>query len=509
MSFPLHPLFTTPELRAIEQAALAAVAPGSLMARAGVAAVEHALRLLGSVVHKRILVLAGPGNNGGDALVTAHLLAELGAEAFVMPLFATPPSQADAKRAMEQCRAGRARFLSTDPAWLTDKSWDLVIDGIFGIGLRRGFNAELRSIIEAANQVTCPVLALDVPSGLDADTGALVDEHACAIVATHTITFLADKPGLHTGFGRDHAGQVSVADLDVDPALFPTAQLHLSGTVTFAAALRPRRHASHKGSHGDVAIVGGAAGMSGAPILAARAAAYCGAGRVFAFMLEPGLPYDPMQPELMLRAADELEIGRAVIVAGPGMGRTDVSRDLLAKILTSPVPVVLDADALNMIAADAQLQQQVAARSGGTLITPHPLEAARLLQKDVVQVQSARIEAARLLAHRFACIALLKGSGTVIAAPDGAAMINPTGNPALATAGSGDVLAGICGALLAQGCTLWQAAATGAWLHGAAADKLVEEGIGPIGVTAGELLAPVRTLLNRLSASRSAARRQS
>jgi len=499
MDDTLRPLYSVAEIRAIEQAALAAVAPGTLMARAGEAAARLALAMLGSVVRRRILALAGPGNNGGDALVAAHLLSQMGADVYVMPLFAENAAHpADAQQALAQCRAGRTQFIAPDPNRCANDRWDLVIDGLFGIGLRRNLDERTRALVRAANALPCPRLALDVPSGLDADTGIVVDEQGCAFIATRTLTFLADKPGLHTGLGRDHAGEVTVADLDVAPALLPPAQLHRSGVAAFRSALRQRRHGTHKGSHGDVIVVGGAAGMTGGAILAARAALYAGAGRVHAALIAPGPAYDSLHPELMLRSADEVAFKDSVIVAGPGMGRS--SQALLAKVLDAPNPAVLDADALNMLAVEPALKQRLAQREGATLITPHPLEAARLLQQTTTDIQRNRVAAARELTRRFNCIAVLKGSGSVIAAPDGAAMINPTGNPALATAGSGDVLSGICGALLAQGFPCWQAALAAVWLHGAAADKLVSEGVGPIGATAGELIVPVRALLNELTA---------
>jgi ADP-dependent NAD(P)H-hydrate dehydratase / NAD(P)H-hydrate epimerase len=497
----ITPLFTTAELRAVEQAALSALPQGALMERAGRAAADLALILLRRADKPRVLVLAGPGNNGGDALVAAALLAETGARVEVMELCPAPASRPpDAQRAHSQCAGSAVRFIPAAASALgEDDAWDLVIDGIFGIGLTRALDEQVCAIVAAANALPCPLLALDVPSGLDADTGEPIGGRR-VVQATHTITFIGDKPGLHTAHGRDHAGEVTVASLDVDAALYPPASLHLSGIGAFRLALRRRAHASHKGTYGDVVVLGGAAGMSGAPILAARAAACCGAGRVYAALLDHVTSYDALHPELMLREAAELEIGKGVIVAGPGLGRSTESRSLLERVLDSPAPIVLDADALNLVAADLALQPVLARRRAGTLITPHPLEAARLLGVSASAVQSNRIEAARELARRYCCVALLKGSGSVIAQTDGHAMINPTGNAALATAGSGDVLAGICGALLAQSFSPWQAALAAAWLHGAAADALVDEGTGPIGLSAGELIPAVRALLNQITA---------
>lgn len=493
------PLYPTDALRAIERAALAAVPEGTLMERAGAAAADATLRLLGSVARRRILVLAGPGNNGGDALVVARLLARHGATISVALLADESRQPADARRALDACRVAGVRFVPfSDAAGSSD--WALVIDGLFGIGLQRPLGGAAADMVQAVNALRCPVLALDVPSGLDAETGNVVGAASGrAIIATETITFLADKPGLHTAAGRDHAGKVTVADLGIDPALLPPSSLHLSRIGAFQAALRKRTHNSHKGSYGDVAIVGGAPGMAGAALLAARAAAHHGAGRVYVAMLEPALPCDPLHPELMLRDAEGVDLSKATVVAGPGLGQSAQALALLERAIDAPQPLLLDADALNLLATHPALQKRVARRDGTTLITPHPLEAARLLGSSAAQVQATRVECAIEIARRLCCVVLLKGSGTVIAAADGQAMINTTGNAGLASAGSGDVLAGICGALLAQGWSPWHAALGGAWLHGSAADELVQEGSGPIGLTAGELIPRSRAILNRIT----------
>ncbi|HVL76477.1 MAG TPA: NAD(P)H-hydrate dehydratase [Noviherbaspirillum sp.] len=493
------PLYFTEQVRTLERAALDTTPEGTLMARAGKAAADLALRLLGSAAGARVLVLAGPGNNGGDALVAARHLTGMQAQVALLPYYVdTAPCPDDARRARNEYQAAHGGWVAPVPE-SCDGNWDLVIDGLFGIGLRRGFDTTTAAIVRAVNRLRCPVLALDVPSGLDADTGQPVDMDAGAVRATHTITFIADKPGLYTGLGRDHAGEVTLADLNLDRAIYPPSDLHLATIGAFQPALRQRRHGSHKGSHGDVVVAGGAHGMTGGAILAARAALFCGAGRVYAALLDRTTSYDAPHPELMLRSADGIEFARAVIVAGQGMGRDEAARRLLERALDAGRPTVLDADALNLVAADTDLQRKLASRGQDFILTPHPLEAARLLGQNAEQIQRARIDTARMLARRFNCIAVLKGSGTVIAAPDGQAMINPTGNAGLATAGSGDVLAGICGALLAQGFSPWHAALAGVWTHGAAADSLVEEGIGPIGLTASELIPRVRRLLNQLT----------
>jgi len=222
---------------------------------------------------------------------------------------------------------------------------------------------------------------------------------------------------------------------------------------------------------------------------------------VYPIFLDNAPAYDSAQPELMCRNAQDFDLSSAVLVVGPGLGQSRSAHDLLAQALTSRQPIVLDADALNLIAAEPRLQHRTQYRRDATLMTPHPLEAARLLGISSQQVQADRLGAACKLAKQFNATVILKGSGSVIADPNGDTVINPTGNPALATAGSGDVLAGICGALLGQSWAVRDAALAACWLHGAAADELVKQGIGPIGLSAGELIPAVRAGLNRLTAA--------
>lgn len=499
-------LYSVAEIRAIEHAALARLPAGTLMQRAGRAAANAAIELLvDSAPDAKILILAGPGNNGGDALEAAAQLAGSGLNVSIL-LFADPSKQGpDALQALQRAKADSIYFIDpSDPSVVGTTDWSLVIDGLFGIGLTRTIQGELYAVIERVNALRCPILALDVPSGLDADTGNIVGTRGIALRATHTVTFIGDKTGLHTGSGRDYVGRIEVVDLGIDDALFPAALSQLNAVRLFASALRPRAHDSHKGSYGDVAVIGGTHGMGGAPILAARAAAKCGAGRVYVAFLDHPPAYDSGQPELMCRAASELDFAKSILVLGPGLGNSRIANDVLARGLSTDMPLVLDADALNLIAAEPGLQQKLALRTVPSVLTPHPLEAARLLGIASTQIQADRLAAARELARLFNAIVILKGSGTVIAQPSGSVAINPTGNPALATAGTGDVLAGICGALLAQRWPAWEAALGAVWLHGSAADYLVAHGIGPVGMTASELIVPIRTLLNQLITNQAA-----
>ncbi|APA68591.1 bifunctional ADP-dependent NAD(P)H-hydrate dehydratase/NAD(P)H-hydrate epimerase [Janthinobacterium sp. 1_2014MBL_MicDiv] len=504
------PLYAIADIRAIEQAAAQDLPQGALMQRAGQAAASAALKLLhaqedaASAGHMRVLVLAGPGDNGGDALEAAAHLAGSGIEVLV---WLAPEAQATSPErevALSRARNSAARFMdagtSTASAAVGAAPWDLVIDGLFGIGATRPLAGECREVAQLVNNLDCPVLALDVPSGLHADTGAI---DGVAIRATHTLTFIGDKPGLHTANGRDVAGEVEVASLAIAPALLPPAKAQLSGLHLFARHLLPRRQNTHKGSYGSVAIIGGAQGMAGAPVLSARTALHAGAGRVVVAFPETPPAFDSGQPELMCRRAQDVDFSGfhfAALVAGPGLGEQADTVELLQRAFDSDSPLLLDADALNLMAAEPELQSALALRAGATILTPHPLEAARLLDMTVAEVQADRLGAARQLAAQLGVIVVLKGSGTVIAAQDGGVVINNTGGPALATAGTGDVLAGLCGSLLAQGWPEWEAAVGAVWLHGAAADALVASGSGPIGLTAGELIPAIRKLINALSA---------
>ena len=480
------------------------------MQRAGQAGANEALDLLPFTIERtRVLVLAGPGNNGGDALETAAHLGHAGAQVTILHFAPGVAPAPERVAALQRARSSPARFADTiDTANADDAvalvagtDWTLVVDGLFGIGLARPVTGPFAALVAAVNALRCPVVALDVPSGLDADTGAIVGGDAgVALRATHTITFIADKPGLHTAEGRDHAGIVIVSNLDIDRDLFQPAQARLNDVALFAHCARRRRHSSHKGSHGSVAVIGGARGMAGAPILAARTALASGAGRVYACFVGEPPAFDAAQPELMCRSAQDYDFASAVLVIGPGMGSSAGSAELLASALHSQSPAVLDADALNLLAAGASLRAQLARRAAPCILTPHPLEAARLLGISAAAVQADRPAAARALAQQLAATVILKGSGTVIAARDGAIVVNTTGNPALATAGTGDVLSGLCGSLLAQGWPEWEAALAGVWLHGMAADVLVTEGAGPIGIGASELIPAIRTAINRLAA---------
>jgi hydroxyethylthiazole kinase-like uncharacterized protein yjeF len=457
------PIYLTADIRRIEQAA----GDAPLMQRAGAAAAELAARLA-SEKSKDILILAGPGNNGGDARIAARLLTE---------------------------RFFRVSLAAKESEIPKDKAWALVIDGLFGIGLTRPIEGDYAKLVDYANRQSCPVLALDVPSGIQSDTGQALGE---AVRATHTLTFIALKPGLLTLDGPDHCGEIHVADLALPIRDILPANGRIAHPELCKAALKPRPRNFHKGLAGSLGILGGAAGMAGAALLAGRAALKLGAGRVYVGLLqEDAIAVDPAAPELMLRHADDvLGLDLDAILAGPGLGQGERAETLVGAALASEMPCVLDADALNLLSENPTLRKTCAHRSAETLITPHPAEAARLLGTTVAEVQADRVAAARRLSKVFNAHAVLKGNGSVLAARDGHWFINTSGNPGMASAGMGDVLAGMLGALLAQRYSGETALVLGTHLHGAAADALVAAGIGPVGLTAGELVEPARRIWN-------------
>lgn len=484
-----HPLFNTAATRAIEHAAAAALPPHTLMQRAGLAVARLARAL---APHARTVWIAcGPGNNGGDGLEAAAHLQSDGRQVVVTWLGEPARCPADALASWRRAQSAGVLWADSPPEHLT--AADLCIDALLGIGISSRPSApirvpddRLRACLQALQHSAAPVLAVDLPSGLDADTGQFASglapdtghpAHACPspTPARHTLSLLTLKPGLFTAAGRDAAGQVWLDELGVAAhhAAPPSAWL------TGPALAAPRAHASHKGSYGDVAVVGGQGlgergmGMAGAALLAASAALHAGAGRVLVALLDDGyLQLDVQQPELMLRRFEALELEKLTVVCGCGGGQA-VGR-VLTEVITRAARLVLDADALNAIASNAALHALVVARGQHgqpTVLTPHPLEAARLLGLSTAEVQADRLAAAHQLAAQFNCVAVLKGSGTVVADVARVPAINPTGNGRLATAGTGDVLAGIVGACLAAGASPLRAASEAAYRHGQVADE--------------------------------------
>jgi hydroxyethylthiazole kinase-like uncharacterized protein yjeF len=435
------------------------------MQRAGLAVARLALAIAPHA--QRTWIACGPGNNGGDGLEAAMHLQRWGKQPVVSWL--GDPDNAPPDAATSHQRAVEAGVTFTD---VPPDSWDLCIDALLGIGAHvRAPTGRMADWINRINTGTTPVLAVDLPTGLHADTG-----HAAqpTVNASHTLSLLTLKPGLFTAHGRDAAGIVWLDDLGVHSNSTNPEVASPTAWLAGVSAAATRLHASHKGSYGDVAVVGGAPGMTGAALLAASAALHAGAGRVFVGLLDGGaLTVATSQAELMFRPVNALDFKTMTVVCGCGGG--DAVRGPLSKILSNSASVVIDADALNAIANDVQLQTLLSARGkravATTVLTPHPLEAARLLGITAAQVQQNRLATAQQLAQRFGCTVVLKGSGTVIAAPGQTPVINPTGNARLATAGTGDVLAGMVGARLAGGLNAFEATCQAVYQHGLVADR--------------------------------------
>ena len=424
------------------------------MQRAGLAIAQLAMAL---APHARVFWIAcGPGNNGGDGFACASHLSRWGKTVVASTLSSLQTYSAPAQSAYFAALEAGVNISAQAP-----EQFDFCIDALFGIGTLRPFESIHVDWIERMNSGRAPVLAIDLPSGLQGDTGVVTQPH---VRADHTLSLLTLKPGQFTNGGRDACGEIWFHGLDC------ASSQRADATLIGDAVAVQRPHNSHKGSFGDVAIIGGAKGMTGAALLAASAALHGGAGRVYVQLEEGPDAGFVLPPECMLREFEQLPLAALTVVAGCGAGPGIHTR--LEAILQQSARLVLDADALNQIAQTPHLETLVALRpKGQTVITPHPLEAARLLGCDVARIQADRVSAARQLSEKFRCVALLKGSGTVVCAPDGVICINPTGNAKLASAGTGDVLAGLIGARMAAGLDALDAASSAAHLHGLIAQR--------------------------------------
>jgi hydroxyethylthiazole kinase-like uncharacterized protein yjeF len=459
------PLYNIDATRDLESTAQATLPPHTLMQRAGLAVAQLALAV--APHGRRLWVACGPGNNGGDGLEAAMHLQRWGKQPLVTWLGNPDKAPPDALASYQRALAAGVTFAETAP-----QSCDLCIDALLGIGAASDEpQGRMADWIKAINGGAVSVLAVDLPTGLNANTGVAAHH---TVKAQHTLSLLTLKPGLFTAQGRDLAGTVWLDELGGGQNQ-SSQQSFVAPAAWLAAAPvdTARDHASHKGSYGDVAVVGGAPGMTGAALLAASAALHAGAGRVFVSLLDGGtLSVDSQRPELMFRPVNALDYRAMTVVCGCGGG--DAIRHPLPAMLFTSAQIVIDADAINAIANDTQLQTLLIARGrrlATTVLTPHPLEAARLSGSTAKQVQSDRLATAQQLAQRFGCTVVLKGSGTVIAASGQTPVINFTGNARLATAGTGDVLAGMIGAGLAAGVPAFQAACEAVYRHGQVADR--------------------------------------
>ncbi|HTJ46906.1 MAG TPA: NAD(P)H-hydrate dehydratase [Kofleriaceae bacterium] len=475
----MKPVVTAAEMRALDAATIEEIGlPGVvLMETAGRAVAEAAWR---ERARGAIAVVCGPGNNGGDGFVCARVLRERGADAIVYLVGAVGSVKGDARTHLDALiRAGGVvhEVVALDEHKDAIARAGVIVDALFGTGLARELDGTARAIVEIINESSAWVVAADLPSGLDADTGRALG--AC-VLADVTVTMGALKVGLASAPGFARAGAIEIAEIGIPRRLIDATAVR-AGLVEEAdvRALIPKPSAmDHKGRRGHVLVVGGAPGKRGAARLASMAAARAGAGLVT--LAAPGdgeIVADDVIMTEALRAPHALATiapGKDAIACGPGLGRDDAARELVDAALATGLPCVLDADALHAI---ADRPERVTGAAGPVVLTPHPGEAAALLGLTAAEIEADRLTAARALAARFRAIVVLKGARTIVCdgtLADDFCAINPTGGPALATGGTGDVLTGVIAALIAQGLAPSDAARCGVWVHGAAGDRLGE-----------------------------------
>lgn len=481
---PQFALYTTAQVRALDQAAIA----GGM---AGIELMERAARAALDVLRRRwpqaqtLCVACGPGNNGGDGFLLAALACMAGMRAHVIAT--SEHSTGDAALARERClREGAQVALAAAP--LPDA--DVYVDALFGSGLNRAPAGDAAKLIAALNAQSRPVLALDVPSGLDSGTGAAFDP---CVRAMATVCFVGWKRGLFTAQGADQCGERSLATLDIPAEVY--AQAQPDATLLAPRALPPRPRDSHKGRQGHVLAIGGDLGAGGAVRLCGEAAARVGAGLVSIATREANVgAILAACPELMPqgvhvpRNLEPLRMRANVLAVGPGLGQDEWGHGLWNAALDAGKPLVLDADGLNLLAAAPR------ALPSACVLTPHPGEAARLLGIATAEIQADRFAAVRALAQKYRAVAVLKGAGSLIADSDGQVAVCPWGNPGMASGGMGDVLTGVVAGLLAQGLDAWNAACLGVGLHARAGDLAARA--GERGLLASDLFPYLRALVN-------------
>jgi NAD(P)H-hydrate epimerase len=494
-------LVTASEMRALEDAAFAAGAtPAGLMENAGRAVAGTIRGHLGDARARRIVVLVGPGNNGGDGLVAARHLHDFGGDVRVFLL--APRSSEDPNLRELTKREIECLSVTSADDGLQDaiRRADAVIDAVLGTGRQRPLAGPIGDVFDLLKSRRGLLFAVDVPTGLDADTG-LVDAHCVAADVTLTLGY--SKLGLHIWPGSDYAGEVDVLDIGLDPAVADSIPTELMNPSWARAALPARPPVSNKGTFGRVLVVAGSTGYTGAAVLGCLGALRAGAGLVtLACVASVRAAVAAQLPEvtyLLLPEEDGVpsaSAGDAVarrlegydaMLIGPGLGLATNTQAMVRGLLTAPaiasLPVVIDADALNALALQPDWHREIGCRA---ILTPHPGELARLTQSSVDQVQAARLSLARERAAAWGQTMVLKGANTVIARPDGAALVSPYANAVLATAGTGDVLAGTIAGLLAQEVAAFEAAGLGVYLHAAAGEELSQT-YGPSGMLASEL----------------------
>lgn len=484
-------LYSAAATRELDARIIAAGTPGIELMRRAAGALWRELRRRWPDAG-RLTVLCGSGNNAGDGYLLAILASRAGWQAVVLEVASPGRLQGDAALARQQAIAAGVETLPWSGSLPPD---GVLVDALLGTGLRGAVREPYAQVIAAINGSGLPVAAVDLPSGLNADTGAV---EGVAVAADLTVTFIALKPGLFTAQGPDQTGELCFAPLAEPPGhdIVPALERLTLGACRSLLPARPR--AAHKGMFGHLLLIGGNRGMGGAILLAAETALRSGAGKVsVATRSEHVAPLLARCPEVMAHGVDDpaqlvplLDQATALVI-GPGLGQDAWAQQLLAAALERTLPRILDADALNLVA------RQPATLGSRTVITPHPAEAGRLLGWPARRVQGDRLLAVRQLAERLGCVAVLKGVGSLVADPDSSRLpgVCIFGNPGMASAGMGDVLSGLLGALLAQGVCAADAARFGVLLHALAGDRAAERH-GPLGMLAGDLTEHIRYYLN-------------
>lgn len=455
-------LLEMPLIRELEEKYARILGTGVLMRRAGQAAAEFI-----EVLHPapaRVTVICGPGNNGGDGFRVALELLDKEYDVNVVLVAGKEPKSEEAKQAKEEWEK-TGRLLYTDP-YDTPKA-DIVVDALFGVGLTRPLKDEYLDAAMWFNERRALHISLDVPSGLDAQTGNWVGGRA-GCRADATVTFMSGKPGLFTATGVDACGFVKIENLDIS---IPLTKINLLEVKDFKHVCAPRLKNSSKADYGKLGVIGGGKGTVGAALIAAYSALKMGAGRVYVELIEDAMRFDPLHPELMFKDEIDPEEMDAVVI-GPGIGFSDKAKQRLICCLKSKTALIIDADCLRMIAHDAEILSLVTHRLAHTVITPHAAEAAEILGVSAEEINQDRLSRALDLSVLTGAVTVLKGAGTIITQRSSISWINPTGSPALATAGSGDALSGMLGAMFAQKYELMDCVLSAVYLHGAAAEGL-------------------------------------
>lgn len=485
-------LYQNHQIRELEQlAAESGIDAYELMVRAGEAALKSLIKHWPTL--KEITVCCGKGNNGGDGLVIARLAHQQGFKVTVYSLAQPTDYRGPAAQAAQACEK-QGISIQPFPAPLCFEG-GVIIDALLGSGLKGEIQSPYTEIITAINEAEEPVLAVDVPSGVNADTGEV---QATAVKADLTINFIGLKQGLYTVRAPAYCGKLVLASLGLPNSLFTQVKTHTQLLDwSYVQSLLPlqRKRDAHKGNYGHVLVIGGDYGMGGAVRMAAEAAARVGAGLVTVATRPEHVPIvSGSRPELMcyqVAEADDLESlleSATVVVIGPGLGKSDWAKALLNKVLLTRTPKVLDADSLNLLAESPIYRED-------WILTPHPGEASRLLNVSCHEIQSNRFKAIRQLAQRYRGVVVLKGAGTLIKGREEEISVCSAGNPGMATGGMGDILSGVIGGLLAQRLSFMMAAQAGVFIHSLAADRAAKEG-GERGLLATDLFPHLRTLVN-------------